>query len=148
MQIAETITIDAPLERAYDAFADLDRWPSILPDTVGVEITYFDGYNQEFSMTVERPGGLETVRGVRYCRPPYQLELVQTTPPPAMSRMSGVWNFALTADGATEVTATRRFSLHTPEQGGPTVSEEQFAVKLGAILRTNLLLFKEAIERG
>lgn len=148
MQIAETITIDAPIERAYDAFADLDRWPTILPDTVAVDVTYFDGYNQEFSMTVERPGGLETVRGVRYCRGPHQLELVQTTPPPAMSRMSGVWNFVPTADGGTAVTATRRFNLHTPQQGGPPLSEQQFAVKLGAILRTNLELFKQAIERG
>jgi len=147
MQITETITIDAPIERAYAAFADLDRWPAILPDTVAVDVSYFDGYNQEFSMTVERPGGEETVRGFRYCRPPLELELVQTTPPPIMTRMSGLWSFAELPEGGTEVNATRRFSLKTPDQGGPAVTEEQFATTLKTILRTNLELFKEAVER-
>ena len=147
MQISETITIDAPIERTYAAFADLDRWPEILPDTVAVDVTYFDGYNQEFSMTVERPAGEETVRGFRYCRAPYELELVQTTPPPIMTRMSGLWTFAELAEGGTEVNATRRFNLKTPEQGGPAVTEEQFSTTLGTILRTNLELFKAAVER-
>lgn len=146
MQISETVTIDAPIERTYDAFADLDRWPVILPDTLAVDVTYFDGYNQEFSMTVDRPGGGETVRGFRYCRAPLELELIQTTPPPVMTRMSGTWSFAETDSGATEVTATRRFALKTPEQGGPPVTEAEFAGKLGSILRTNLELFKAAIE--
>jgi aromatase len=146
MQISETITIDAPIERTYAAFADLDRWPEILPDTVGVDVSYFDGYNQEFTMTVERPGGEETVRGFRYCRPPLELELVQTTPPPVMRRMSGVWSFAEGDDGATRVVASRRFELKGPEQGGPPVSEEEFAGTLGSILRNNLELFKEAVE--
>jgi uncharacterized membrane protein len=147
MEISETITIDAPIERTYWAFADLDRWPEILPDTLAVEVTYFDGYNQEFSMTVKRPGGDETVRGFRYCRPPLELELFQTSPPPAMERMSGVWSFTELPEGGTEVKATRRFSLKSPEQGGPAVTEEQFAATLRTILRTNIELFKEAVER-
>jgi hypothetical protein len=146
VEISETITVDAPIERTYDAFADLSRWPVILPDTLGVDVTYFDGYNQEFSMTVERPGGEETVRGFRFCRAPYELELVQTTPPPMMAHMTGMWRFAETVDGGTEVTATRRFALKPPEAGGPGATDEEFAVKLGAILRTNLSLFKEAVE--
>lgn len=147
MRISETITVDAPIERTYDAFADLERWPQVLPDTVAVDVTYFDGYNQEFSMTVERPGGEETVRGFRYCRAPHELELIQTTPPPIMSRMSGMWRFTELPSGATEVEASRRFRLKPPEEGGPDVGEEQFAEKLGSILRTNLELFKEAVER-
>jgi hypothetical protein len=114
--------------------------------SLGVDVTYFDGYNQEFSMTVERPGGEETVRGFRFCRAPYELELVQTTPPPMMAHMTGMWRFAETVDGGTEVTATRRFALKPPEAGGPGATDEEFAVKLGAILRTNLSLFKEAVE--
>lgn len=147
MEISETITIDAPVERAYAAFANLERWPQILPDTVGVDVTYFDGYNQEFSMTVERPGGLETVRGFRYCRAPHELELVQTTPPPVMTRMSGRWRFDEVDGGATLVTATRSFALKARQDGGPAVGEEQFAVDLGRILQTNLGLFKAAVER-
>jgi len=147
MQISEGITIDAPIDRTYAAFADLDRWPEILPDTLAVDITYFDGYNQEFSMTVERPGGDETVSGFRYCRPPFELELFQTTPPPVMKRMSGLWKFAELPAGGTEVVATRRFSLKTVEEGGPAVTEELFATTLRTILRTNLELFKKAVER-
>ena len=146
MQISETITVEAPIERTYAAFADLDRWPEILPDTVGVDVMYFDGYNQEFTMTVERPGGLETVRGFRYCRAPLELEMIQTTPPPIMTRLSGVWTFAELPQGGTEVRVTRRFGLKSPEQGGPAATEEQFAITLGTILRTNLELFKEAVE--
>ena len=72
-QIASSsVVIERPVEDVYDAFADLSRWPSILPDTVGVEVLCHEGYNQEFTMTVARPAGLETVRGVRYCRPPYE----------------------------------------------------------------------------
>jgi ribosome-associated toxin RatA of RatAB toxin-antitoxin module len=147
VDISQTITVDAPIEQTYDAFADLNRWPAILPDTVGVNIFYSDGYHQEFSMTVERPGGLETVRGFRWCRAPYELELVQTTPPPLMRRMSGLWRFTEAGDGTTQVTATRRLELKSPEEGGPAGGEGEFAGVLGSILQRNLQRFKEAIER-
>lgn len=146
MQITESILIHAPMDRTYSAFADLSRWPSILPDTVSADVSYFDGYNQEFSMTVVRPGGQETVRGFRYHRPPVQLELVQVTPPPIMSRMSGIWDFTASESGGTRVTATRRFTLKPPGEGGPAASESEFATTLGSMLRTNLSLFKEALE--
>lgn len=148
MEIIETIVVDAPVAPTYAAFADLDRWPEILPDTVSVDVTYSDGYNQEFTMTVERPGGEETVAGFRYCRPPHQLELVQTTPPPVMTRMSGLWNFSQAPGGGTEVTAIRRFTLKSPGEGGPPVTEDEFAVTLRSVLRTNLGYFKETIEGG
>lgn len=146
MRISESIIVTAPIDRTYRAFADLDRWPAILPDTVDVDVSYFDGYNQEFSMTVLRPEGPETVRGFRYCRFPVQLELVHTTPPPVMSRMSGLWDFTERQDGTTTVTATRQFALKPAGEGGPAVAEEQFALGLSSILRTNLQRFKEAIE--
>src|SRR3954449_7351086 len=109
-EITETVVVRRPVEEVYDAFADLTRWPEILPDTVGVEVLYFDGYNQEFTMTVARPAGPETVRGVRYCRPPFELELVQTVPPPAFTRMRGRWRFRPDGD-ATVVVAARSFEL-------------------------------------
>lgn len=146
MNVAESITIDAPRERTFDTFADLTQWPRVLPDTVGVDVLYTDGYNQEFTMTVERPGGQETVHGFRYLRRPAQLELVQTTPPPALSRMNGVWEFADGPNGSTVVTATRSFELKAAAEGGPEVGAEEFARTLKGLLRTNLELFKEAIE--
>ncbi|MET8630096.1 SRPBCC family protein [Kitasatospora sp. NPDC004669] len=147
--ITETVVIDAPIEAAYGAFADLDRWPAILPDTLDVQVLYCDGYNQEFTMTVERPGGQETVRGVRYCRAPYELELVQTTPPPLLKRMTGRWNF-VEQDGRTTVTATREFELLAPPAGDPAAApvpdEAEFGRRLSGHLQHNLQLFREAVE--
>lgn len=145
MKVVASVVVDAPIEQTYAAFADLDRWPRVLPDTVGVDVKYFDGYNQEFTMTVLRGGGTETVAGFRYCRAPHQLELVQTTPPPVMSRMTGLWDF-VEEDGSTRVTASRHFRLKTVEEGGPVATEDEYAVTLGALLRANLRRFKEAIE--
>lgn len=145
MGISEQTVVDAPVDTVYGVYADLDRWLEVLPDVVGVEVHYMDGYNQEFSMTVERPGGLETVRGVRYCRPPYELELVQTTPPPGLSRMTGLWTFT-EEGGRTTVTASREFAL-LGRAGGGQDAEAAFAGKLRGFLRANLELFRKAAER-
>ncbi|MDQ8705991.1 SRPBCC family protein [Streptomyces sp. LHD-70] len=143
MRISETMTVGAPIETVYGVYADLDGWCDVLPDVVGVDVHYMDGYNQEFSMTVERPGGNETVRGVRYCRAPYELELVQTTPPPGLSRMTGLWTFT-ERDGRTTVTAARDFRLL--DENTPAGAEEAFAEKLHGFLKINLDLFRKAAE--
>jgi hypothetical protein len=142
-EIIESVEVASPVEEVYAAFAVLTRWPEILPDTVGVEILYTDGYNEEFTMTVSRPGGLETVRGVRYQRPSAELELVQTTPPPGFSQMNGNWSFIATATG-TEVIASRRFKLAADDERDPSV----VAHGLSRILQQNLGLFREAVERN
>lgn len=145
VQVTETVVIARPVDEVYQAFADLARWPVVLPDVVGVEVGYDDGYNQEFTMTVERPAGNETVRGFRYRRAPRELELCQTTPPPGLSRMVGRWTF--TEDGAgTTVTAGRGFTLAGGDEATAAERSEAFAVSLGGYLRTNLRLFKEALE--
>lgn len=149
MRITECVLIDAPVEKVYAAFADLERWPTILPDTVGVDVIYDDGYNQEFSMTVTRPGGEETVRGFRYTRAPFELEMVQTRPPPLLSRMHGLWTFQ--PEGSrTRVVADRDFQLlpaeHQPTEG-LTLTEEDFGEKLRTLLRANLQLFQTTVER-
>jgi polyketide cyclase/dehydrase/lipid transport protein len=143
MIISETVRVAAEPPVVYGAFADLDRWVRILPDVLDVEVFYFDGYNQEFSMTVERPGGPETVRGVRYHRPFRELELVQTTPPPGLSRMCGTWRFS-DDGGSTVVTATREFTLAGDRHAA--LGEEGFASVLRTALRTNLALFRKALE--
>lgn len=145
MRIVEEMLVEAPAARVYGVYADLSRWPEVLPDVLRVEVHYEDGYNQEFSMTVERPAGEETVRGVRYCRPAHELELVQTTPPPGLSRMVGVWTFTPEGD-RTRVTASREFALLDAEPGDGR--EEAFAAKLRGFLRANLELFGKAAEAG
>lgn len=143
VNITETVTVKTPVAKVYEAFADLRRWKEILPDVVEVDVLYFDGYHQEFTMTVERHGGTETVRGIRYCRPHAELEMVQTTPPPGLSRMCGKWAFH-EVDGTTTVTATRAFRLAANEAG--SADQHQFGEQLAATLRTNLSLFKDALE--
>jgi ribosome-associated toxin RatA of RatAB toxin-antitoxin module len=140
VQISQSVVVEAPIEDVYGTFADLDRWVDVLPDCLAVEVLYADGYQQEFTMTVDRPAGPETVRGVRYCRAPRELELVQTTPPPKLGRMCGRWRFS-ERDGRTTVVAQRDFELLDAE-----ASEEAFAAGLGRTLRHNLELFREAIE--
>lgn len=140
MIVTQSVHIRRPVAEVYDAFADLNRWVDVLPDTLGVEVLYFDGYNQEFTMTVRRPNGPETVRGVRYCRPPTELELVQTIPPPGLRRMKGRWTFTEDATGTT-VSATRDFSVIGDES-----TEPAFAEKLSILLLTNLNCFKKTLE--
>ncbi|MFJ4209037.1 SRPBCC family protein [Paenarthrobacter sp. NPDC089675] len=143
MTVEARVEIDAPIELVFEWFADLKRWPSVLVDTKAVEVLYFDGYNEEFTMTVTRPGGDETVRGVRYHRAPRELELFQMTPPPGVLAMSGVWNFDALDSNRTAVRATRNVELVDPDPS----STEAFRTRLAGFLELNLLSFKGAIER-
>ncbi|MEW9532349.1 SRPBCC family protein [Microbispora sp. NPDC049125] len=140
MRICEQMVVDAPAESVYGLYADLAAWKRVLPDVVDVEVHYMDAHRQEFSMTVERPGGLETVSGVRHLRAPHELELVQTTPPPGLAAMRGTWTFT-PENGKTTVTASREFTLLDPDG-----DEQRFAEKLRGFLRTNLDLFRRAAE--
>lgn len=137
--VVEEIVVDAPVQVIYDLYADLDAWPTVLPDVIGVEVRYNDGYNQEFSMTVDRPGGPETVRGIRYCRSPRELEMCQFDTPPMLSRMSGRWTFEGPEQGPTTVRAERRFAMRDPG-----ADAEAFAGHLRGFLRENLRLFGAA----
>jgi hypothetical protein len=142
-EIAGRVRVDGPIEVVYEAFEDVARWPWILPDTLDVAVHYFDGYNQEFSLTVAQPDGLETVRGVRYCRPPHDLELVHTIPPPGFSRLSGHWRFATVGD-ATEVLATRSFDLASADAHETARAAE----RLRRGLTADLERFRVAVERS
>ncbi|WP_437957062.1 SRPBCC family protein [Sorangium sp. So ce119] len=139
--LTESVAIKRDVESVYRAFADLTTWKRVLPDVLGVEIVYDDGKHQEFLMTVSRPAGPETVRGIRFCTPSERIELVQPKPPPSFRRMVGVWTFAQKGS-VTEVKAERWFDLleSTPE------AIEGFKSRLGTYLRTNLNHFKAHLE--
>jgi hypothetical protein len=138
--IQAQIRIDAPLPRVYEAFAGLSHWQAALPDVLGVEVLYDDGRLQEFLMTVERPNGAETIRGVRFLEPD-SIELFQPVPPPGFTRMCGAWHFR-DAGGSTEVTATRTFEVKD------AAATAAVADKLRGFLRTNLALFKSYVEHA
>lgn len=151
MKVVEELTVDAPPKVVYGLYADITAWPKVLDDVVSAEEVYFDGYNQEFTMTVERPGGEETVRGIRYCRPTAldgsapeslrtaELEMCQFTTPPMLSKMSGKWTFSGPEQGPTTVVAERHFAMKDPN-----ADEEAFAVNLRGFLKLNLEKFGQA----
>jgi hypothetical protein len=138
--ISEIIVIGAPVDEVFEGFADLDHWRCALPDVLATNVAYDDGYNQEFTMTVDRPTGPETVRGFRYTRRPGEIEVWQTTPPPGLAALRGVWSFRPVGPG-TEVRARRTFTVADP--GADTAA---VAAKLRATLRTNLGHFKASLE--
>jgi Polyketide cyclase / dehydrase and lipid transport len=139
--ITETILVNRNLSSVYMAFADLDNWMKVLPDVLDVKVLYDDGHHQEFLMTVDRPAGAETVRGIRFCLPSERIELFQPTPPPVFSRMVGIWTFK-EIEEVTEVTAERCFDLKD-RTGSVDVAEEN----LRSYLRKNLDLFKVSLEK-
>jgi hypothetical protein len=119
----ETVRAEADVEAApgdvYAVYADIDRWPQLFPGVLAAEITYDDGYNQEFTMTVEKDGRLESVRGVRYLRRPDEIEMCHFTPPPGMSTFRCRRTFTGRAGGAriTELREFSRIAGHTPVPG-------------------------------
>lgn len=138
MKVAEEATVAVPPAELYDLYADLSRWPDVLDDIEAVEVHYQDGYHQEFSMVVTRPGGRETVRGVRYCRN-RELEMCQFDTPPALTRMTGRWTFSGPPEGPTQLRAERTFTMREPD-----ADAEAFATQLGRYLRENLRAFGQA----
>ncbi|MBZ4417202.1 SRPBCC family protein [Myxococcus sp. RHSTA-1-4] len=138
--LEESIRIQGDVRRVYGAFADLAGWKAILPDVLDVQVLYDDGRHQEFLMTVSRPAGPETVRGIRFCEPPHRIALFQPQPPPGFQRMVGVWTFD-EEPGATRVKAERWF-----EPSDPATSREALASRLRGHLKANLELFRKTLE--
>jgi ribosome-associated toxin RatA of RatAB toxin-antitoxin module len=139
--LVETVAIERDVRDVYRAFADITYWKQVLPDVLGVELLYDDGRHQEFTMTVSRPSGAETVRGIRFCEGDRRIELVQPQPPPSFRRMVGVWTFE--AEGnATRVKAERWFELKDASVG----PLEGFRDRIATYLRTNLAHFKSHLE--
>lgn len=141
MQITESIVVEAPRQTIFDLYRDLTIWPHVLADVAAVEVLYDDGYNQEFTMTVARSGGPETVRGIRYCRSPHELEMCQFTTPPMLKRMSGRWTFEEIDEHRTRLNAERSFE--TLAQDG----EDAFAETLRGHLQANLKSFSREASR-
>jgi len=139
MFIKEAISIKADLEKTYMAFYDFAVWEKVLDDIEKVNIFYDDGIHQEFSMTVKRPLGLETVKGFRFCLPCSSISLCQTLPPPGFKKMIGEWIFQY-KEGVSSVSAVRFFDLLDKSQ------EQIVSDKLSGFLRRNLSAFKNFLE--
>lgn len=140
--IAATSFVRAPLADVYHAFYDINCWKDVLSDVVNVNVLYQDGRHQLFEMTVARPAGHETVRGIRFCSLNESLTLCQTVPPPGFSKMQGMWTFHSAEEG-TRVVAQREIAL-VP---GATLSLDDASQKLHRHLTANLEAFKCWLER-
>ena len=147
MNITESVFISEDIFIVFEAFANLQCWTKILPDVTTVDVLYDDGKNQEYLMTVKRQDAHETIRGIRYIRPPFEIELFQPVPPPNLKRMVGIWQFKRVERG-TLVTATRKFKLQADPASSLTYKQRvrEFSENLRNYLRTNLSLFKTEIE--
>lgn len=139
MKLSKQIDIHAKLNAVYDAFRDLQVWLNILPDVVGVQMIYDDVCHQEFLMTVQRPAGHETIRGIRFCETDKRIDLCQFNPPPGFTTMRGTWHFCANGE-STRVLVDREFELVNADE------YEQKSVLLAKYLETNLQLFKKHIE--
>ena len=142
--IRESIVINRDVATVYSAFSSLEFWQQVLTDILDVKVRYNDSHHQEFLMTVQRPKGPETIRGIWFCKPNRSIELFQPEPPPGFKRMTGVWTFE-EANGGTQVSVKRQFEL-LPSDSGPTT--EEVAAKLREFLQRNLNLFKAQLEYG
>lgn len=137
--IESTIEIKSDLHSVYNAFYDLHGWKSILNDVTDVDVQYEDGNHQVFTMTVDRPGGEETVRGIRTGKHLEVITLCQTTPPPGFRKMHGHWYFE-GEPGHVTVRAVRDIELIDP------ASNEAVKEKVQEYLERNLGRFKEYLE--
>jgi hypothetical protein len=142
--LSESTWIDRTINHVYGAFADIAGWKGVLPDVLDVRVLYDDGAHQEFLMTVERPPGPETVRGIRFCRAPYRIAMFQPAPPPGFRKMVGLWTFAEDDARRTRVTAARWFELDR----STGLDRVMVADKLRGYLRANLDLFRRSLEAG
>lgn len=136
--VKEHLFINASPKKVYLAYADINVWEKAIDNVVGVKSYYNDSIHQEFDMTVEKDGKRETVHSIRFCFPCHSIEIFQTTPPPSLRYMSGVWRFE-NHNGGTLLIAERLFE---PKKG--VTFDEKI---LRSFLKNNLKSFKVWVER-
>lgn len=139
--IESSIIIKSDLQSVFDAFYHLPHWVNVLHDVIDVDLQYDDGTHQVFTMTVVRPSGMETVRGIRIADKHVSITLCQTTPPPGFLKMHGYWYFTPAAEGVF-VRAVRDVKWVEPEATGKREGN------LRDCLTRNLITFKEHLENG
>lgn len=141
MKLNEEIVINSGHLKVYEIFRNLHIWQSILLDVVKVEVLYDDMKHQEFTMTVRRPNGEETIRGVRYCVANESIQLCQLNPPLGFKKMLGDWTF-IDKGCCTKVIAAREFELLSSE----SIEAQTKSTLLRKYLSANLQYFKNYIE--
>lgn len=139
--IFQQIIINAPINKVFDAYKDINNWKYALSDVLNIDILYDDNIHQEFKMTVERNFQPETVRTIRFCKDfgnEKEITLFQPVPPPQFKSMTGKWNFKKIDDNRTLLQANRNFKI----KENSLINESDVINNLNNSLKRNLEFFK------
>ncbi len=127
-RLTEDICIEVKADAVYSALFDVATWPGKLPHVKAINLTYDDGFYQEFSMDVDGADGRPiSVRSVRRCAP-NQISFFQPTPPQFLKHHCGEWFVQPMSDDVTHVTTIHRWNPsgdenHTGAENGERIAE-------------------------
>lgn len=139
--ISQQTIINAPIEKVYNAYRNIENWKYALSDVLNIEVLYDDNIHQEFKMTVEREFKPETVRTIRFCNDfgnEKEITLFQPVPPPQFKSMTGKWSFKKINDNQTLLHANRNFDIKDEAQ----INKSSVINNLNTSLKNNLEFFK------
>lgn len=92
-KVEATLEMNCPIEEAYRAIYEMDKWPEKLPHVKRIETLYNDGVYQEFLMDVQSDAGMIQVRSIRRCLPDEGITFFQPKPPKFLKHHCGGWSF-------------------------------------------------------
>ncbi len=151
----ETLTIEAPVDRVYEALFRVTEWPVHLPHVQEIDVAYDDGQYQEFWMTVasETDGSPLRVRSIRNCR--YrQIEFFQPQPPRFLRHHAGIWRFLPQGADACLVEVSHLWNLEPRVAAevypatAASSTEQQVAEMLAGHSRLALASWRSVLGRG
>jgi acyl carrier protein len=124
-----TLVIACPVEKAYQAIYQMEKWPENLPHVKRIETLYNDGVYQEFLMDVHSDSGLIKVRSIRRCTSNDSITFFQPNPPAFLKHHCGGWKF-IPFGNECKVTTWHQWNLHPskateifPSQDGKTTKQ-------------------------
>ncbi len=92
-KIEASLNVNCPVEKAYQAIYEMEKWPGKLPHVKRIETLYNDGVYQEFLMDVQSDTGMIQVRSIRRCLAGEEITFFQPTPPKFLEHHCGGWSF-------------------------------------------------------
>lgn len=142
--VVNSVVIDVPADRVWQACTEVERWPSIFPTTRRVSRTEVGAHEVVMDMTVANELGVNDVRSHRWYRPDeFRIGFRMVTLPPAIAEMEGTWTVEPT-DGGAQLVIEHVF---VPRQNG----EADRAGLRETLFRTTenvLAALKEWLEAG
>lgn len=116
--VRTSIRLPVSAEAAREAFWDLSKLGVLWERILDVRLLYQDRWHQEAMMAVERDGGREDIRIVRFTDG-RDITFFNPVPPPMMELHRGAWTFREEAHGGTVIGAFREYRLHARRDEDP-----------------------------